>query len=216
MSNDDHLRRAVLAELKWEPGVTAAHIGVTAEAGVVTLTGHVETLAEKHAAEAAALRVKDVHAVADELEVRLRPETRLTDDAIAAAAMERLAWDVSVPLGSVQVIVEDGWVTLSGEVEWHYQRAAAEQDVQRLHGVVGVNNRIAIKSILQASDIGDEIMHALHRSWFFDPKTINVTAEDGTVRLTGTVHSAHERQVAAATAWSAPGVTEVENHIRIV
>jgi osmotically-inducible protein OsmY len=160
--------------------------------------------------------VKDVHAVADELEVRLRPETRLTDDAIAAAAMERLAWDVSVPLGSVQVIVEDGWVTLSGEVEWHYQRAAAEQDVQRLHGVVGVNNRIAIKSILQASDIGDEIMHALHRSWFFDPKTINVTAEDGTVRLTGTVHSAHERQVAAATAWSAPGVTEVENHIRIV
>jgi osmotically-inducible protein OsmY len=218
MSNDDHLQRAVLAELNWEPGVTAAHIGVAADAdaGAVTLTGHVETFAEKHAAEAAALRVKGVQAVADELEVRLSPETRRTDEAIAAAAVERLAWDVSVPEDAVQVLVEDGWVTLSGEIDWHYQRAAAEQDVQRLHGVVGVNNLITIKSTVQPSDISDEIMHALHRSWFFDPKTIDVSAEGGTVRLTGTVHSTHERQVAAATAWSAPGVTEVENDIVIV
>jgi osmotically-inducible protein OsmY len=216
MSNDDHLQRAVLAELNWEPGVTAAHIGVAANAGVVTLTGHVETLAEKHAAEAAALRVKGVHAVANELEVRLAPETRRTDEAIAAAAVERLAWDVCVPADSVQVTVEDGWVTLSGEVEWFYQKAAAEQDVGRLHGVVGVNNGVTIRSVVQPSGISDEIMHALHRSWFFDPKTINVSAERGIVRLTGTVHSAHERQVAAATAWSAPGVTEVENDIVIV
>jgi osmotically-inducible protein OsmY len=216
MPNDQHLQQAVLAELNWEPGVTAAHIGVTANDGVVTLTGHVDNYAEKHAAEAAALRVRGVSAVADEIEVRLSPETQRTDDELAAAAVERLAWDVSVPQGAVKVTVEDGWITLTGEVDWHYQRAAAEQDMHRLFGVVGVTNLITIKSKVHASDISDDIMHALHRSWFFDPKTINVTAEDGIVRLTGTVHSAHERQVAAATAWSAPGVTEVQNDIVIV
>jgi osmotically-inducible protein OsmY len=216
MPDDQHLQHAVLAELNWEPGVTAGHVGVTTNDGVATLTGHVETFAEKHAAEAAALRVKGVQAVANEIEVRLRPETQRTDDEIAAAAVERLAWDVTVPPEAVKVSVENGWITLSGEVDWHYQKAAAEQDVHRLFGVVGVTNLIAIKSRVHPSDISDDIMHALHRSWFFDPATITVTAEDGKVRLTGTVHSAHARQVAAATAWSAPGVTEVENAIVIV
>jgi osmotically-inducible protein OsmY len=215
MSNDDHLQKAVLAELHWDPGVTAGHIGVTAENGVVTLTGHVENLAEKHAAEAATRRVKGVKAVAEKIEVRLRPETERTDDEIAAASVERLAWDVSVPADQVQVTVEGGWVTLTGEVEWHYQRAAAEQDIHRLYGVTGVSNEITIKSTVQAGSISDDIMHALHRSWFFDPKTINVSVEEGTVKLTGTVHSAHDRQLAAATAWAAPGVTEVENDVAI-
>lgn len=216
MANDSHLQQAVLAELNWEPGVTASHIGVTANDGVVTLTGHVENLAEKHAAEAASRRVKGVKAVADEIEVRLLPETQRTDDEIAAAAVERLAWDVSIPADAVQVTVEQGWITLTGEVDWHYQRVAAEQDLHRLFGVVGVTNEIAIKSRVHASDISDEIMHALHRSWFFDPRTINVEIRDGTVRLTGTARSAHERQVAAATAWAAPGVTDVVNDIVIV
>jgi osmotically-inducible protein OsmY len=114
------------------------------------------------------------------------------------------------------VTVEDGWITLSGEVDWFYQKMAAEEDIRRLFGVVGVTNQVTIKSTVQASDVSDEIMHALHRSWFFDPKTINVSADGSTVRLTGTVHSAHERQVAAATAWAAPGVTNVENDIVIV
>jgi osmotically-inducible protein OsmY len=216
MSNDSHLRQAVIDELSWEPGVTATHIGVAANDGVVTLTGHVETFAEKHAAEAAARRMKGVKAVVEEIDVRLRPETRRTDDDIAAAAVERLAWDVSVPPDGVQVTVEDGWITLSGEVDWFYQKMAAEEDIRRLFGVVGVTNQITIKSTVQASDVSDEIMHALHRSWFFDPKTINVSADGSTVRLTGTVHSEHERQVAAAAAWAAPGVTDVENHIVIV
>ena len=215
MSNDQHLQQAVLAELNWEPGVTAAHIGVTANDGIVTLTGHVENFAEKHAAEAAALRVKGVKAVADEIEVRLRPETRRSDDDVAAAAVERLAWNVSVPPDAVMLTVEDGWVTLTGEVDWHFQKAAAEQDLHRLLGVVGVTNKITIRSKVLASDISDEIMHALNRSWFFDPRTITVETDDGKVRLRGTVHSAHERQVAAATAWSAPGVTDVENNITV-
>jgi len=216
MPNDSHLQQAVLAELNWEPGVTAAHIGVAANDGIVTLTGHVENFAEKHAAEEAARRVKGVKAVAEEIEVRLLPETQRSDEEIAAAALDRLAWNVSLPPGAIKVTVEKGWITLTGEVGWHYQKAAAEQDIHRLFGVVGVTNHITIKSKAHASEISDDITHALHRSWFFDPKTINVAVADGRVRLTGTVHSPHERQVAAATAWSAPGVTAVENDIVIV
>ncbi len=124
MSHDSDLQQAVLAELGWEPSVTAAHIGVAASAGVVTLTGHVRNYAEKHAVETAAARVKGVKAVAEELEIRLDAGTSRGDDAIAAAAVDRLAWDVSVPYDSVKVKVEKGWLTLSGQVNWRYQKAA--------------------------------------------------------------------------------------------
>ena len=213
MPNDSDVQQAVLAELKWEPGVGAEHIGVAVNGGVVTLTGHVENLTQRHAAEAAALRVRGVKAVAQEIEVRLRPDTERADDEIAAAAVERLAWDVSVPANSVKVTVQNGWVRLTGEVDWHYQRTVAEQDVQRLYGVVGLTNDIGIKSKVHGSSISDDIMHALHRSWFFDPRTVNVTVDDGTVLLTGTVQSDHDRRIAAATAWAAPGVTDVVNEI---
>jgi osmotically-inducible protein OsmY len=216
MSNDHDLQKSVLAELSWEPSVTAAHIGVTANEGVVTLTGHVESFAEKHAAEMAARRVKGVKAVAEEIEVRLAFDTRRNDTEIAAAAIERLAWDVAIPRDAVTVKVENGWVTLTGQVDWHYQHEAAEQNIRPLFGVVGVSNQIAIKPRVDTRNIGDDIMHALHRSWFFDPKTITVTADRGTVRLSGTVRSVHERQVAATTAWAAPGTTAVENDIVIV
>jgi osmotically-inducible protein OsmY len=119
MSNDSHLQQAVLAELTWEPSVTAAHIGVAVQAGIVTLTGHVESLAEKHAAEAAAWRVKGVKAVAEEIEVRLPFETKRTDEDIAAAAIDRLAWDVSIPRDTIGVKVEKGWITLTGQVDWY-------------------------------------------------------------------------------------------------
>jgi osmotically-inducible protein OsmY len=215
MSEDNQLQKAVLAELNWEPAVTAAHIGVAASDGVVTLTGHVGSFAEKQAAEAAARRVKGVKAVAEEIDVRLPFDMDRSDEAIAAAAIDHLAWDVSVPRDSVTVTVESGWITLTGAVDRQYQREAAEQNVRRLMGVVGVSNQITIKPKVDAQFIGDDIMHALHRSWFFDPKTIAVTAEGGKVKLRGTVTSPHERQVAAATAWAAPGVTAVENDITI-
>ena len=215
MSNDSHLQHAVLAELSWEPSVDAAHIGVTANDGVVTLSGHVATFAQKQAAEAATRRVKGVKAVAEEIEVHLPSEMTRSDEEIAATAVEGLGWDVTIPRNAVIVTVEKGWVTLSGQVEWHYQREAAEQAVRRLTGVVGVFNLIGIKSKVDVQNISDEIMHALHRSWFFDPKTVTVTAQGGKVRLIGTVHTPHDRQVAAATAWAAPGVTNVENDIRI-
>jgi len=216
MSQDSKLQQAVLAELEWEPSVNPAHIGVTANAGVVTLTGHVEDYMQKHAAEAAAGRVKGVKAVAEELEVKLPFDVRRDDEAIAAAAVDRLGWDVSVPRDAVKVRVEHGWVTLSGEVDWWFQGQAAEQAVKHLMGVVGVSNATTIKPSVNTATLSDDITHALHRSWFFDPKTVQVTAERGQVRLTGTVHSQHDRQLAAETAWAAQGATGVQNLITVV
>jgi len=213
---DSELQDAVQAELKWEPSVTAAHIGVTAHGGVITLTGHVETYPEKHAAEMAATRVKGVRAVAEELEVRLPFETKRTDEAIAAAAIERVSWDVSIPKDAVLVRIEKGWVTLTGQVDFYYQKNAPEQDIRHLIGVIGVSNQITIKPLANAGDISDDIMHALHRSWFFDPQTIQVSAVGGHVKLTGTASSAHDKGVAASTAWMAPGVTSVQNELAVI
>ena len=214
MSTDEQLKKAVLEELTWEPSVSPANIGVITKGGIVTLTGHVGTFAEKHAAEAATRRVKGVNAVAEEIEVRLPFESKRADDQIAAAALDRLTWDVAVPK-AVKVRVEKGWLTLDGEVEWHFQKTSAEQAVRNLFGVVGVNNQITIKPAVNTAKIGDNIMHALHRSWFFDP-AITVTADGGNVRLTGTVRSPYDRQVAARTAWAAPGAISVENDIVVM
>lgn len=215
MSQDTHLQLSVLAELEWEPSITAAHIGVAANAGVITLTGQVESYAQKHAAEAAARRVKGVLAVAEELEVQVPFERKRGDDEIAAAIMDRLAWDVFIPRDAVQVRVEKGWVTLTGEVGWHYQREAAEEDVRRLHGVIGISNQVSLKPRVNAANISIDIRRALHRSYFPNPDAITVTAEGGKVTLSGTVRSWHARQVAADTAWGAPGVIDVENLLSV-
>lgn len=216
MSNDTRLQLEVIAELNWEPSVKAAHIGVAADAGVITLTGEVESYAEKHAAETAARRVKGVVGVAQEIKVQLPFERERGDDQIAEAVLDRLAWDVSVPSDSVQVVVDQGWVTLSGVVDHHFQRQAAEQNVRRLQGVVGISNQIAIKPQVDTANISNDISCALHRSWFPDPDAITVTAEGGKVRLTGNVHSWHAREVAGETAWGAPGATDVENLLSVV
>jgi osmotically-inducible protein OsmY len=216
MSQDNNLQQSVLEELNWEPSVIAAHIGVAANAGVVTLTGHVESFAQKHAAETAVRRVKGVKAVAEEIEVRLPYEKKRSDEEIAGAAIGRFEWDVSIPRDAIKVMVDAGWVTLTGEVDWHYQKDAASMDVRSLLGVTGVSNQITIKPAVNTSNISDDIMHALGRSWFFDPKTISVSAQGGKIRLTGTVKSWHDRQLAAATAWAAPGATAVENDIAVM
>ncbi|MCJ2039098.1 BON domain-containing protein [Methylobacterium sp. J-059] len=215
MTMDKTLQTNVLAELSWEPSVTAAHIGVTAKDGVVTLTGHVQNYMEKHAAEKAAGRVKGVRAVAEEIEVRLPFEARKSDDQIAAALVQRLDWNVSVPDEAVKVKVEKGWVTLTGRVEWQYQKAAAEHDIRGMLGVVGITNLITINPHPNATDISADITRALHRSWY-DPKTISVTAHGGVVHLGGTVHTWYDRQLAGWTAWGAPGATTVDNDIRVV
>ncbi len=214
MSDDKHLKQAVLDELQWEPSVNAAHIGVTAKDGVITLMGHVENYFEKSAAEKAARRVKDVRGVAEEIEVRLPFSVKHGDEDIASAAVDRLRWNSTFPDGAVKAKVEKGWVTLTGEVDWHYQQEAAANDVRGLWGVTGVSNEITIKPRPNASNIRDKIMVALDRSWF-DPARINVTAQGGKVTLTGKVNSWYERDEAGSTAWAAPGTTSVENDIYV-
>ena len=214
MSDDKHVKQAVLDELQWEPSVNAAHIGVTAKDGIVTLMGHVETYAEKSAAEKAARRVNDVKAVAEEIEVRLPFSVKHGDEEIASAAINRLKWDSSIPGGVVKAKVEQGWVTLTGEVDWHYQQDAAVNDIRGLWGVTGVSNDITIKPKPNTSAIRNSIMIALDRSWF-DPATINVTAKGGEVTLTGKVNSWYERDEAGSAAWAAPGTTSVDNNISV-
>jgi len=208
------LQQAVLAELSWEPSITAGHIGVTASNGVVTLSGHVETFAQKRAAEAAAGRVKGVKAVAEEIEVKLPFAMKRTDDQIAEAVLDRLAWDVAVPKDKVKVKVDNGWITLTGTVDWHFQSDAAEDACRRLYGVVSVFNQIEIKPHVQPAEIQEKIKTALHRSWY-EPVKITVSAEGGKVRLTGNVRSWSERQQAETVAWGAPGVMMVDDAITI-
>lgn len=214
MTRDTLLQQAVLAELSWQPSITASHIGVTAENGVVTLTGHVETFAEKRAAEAAVGRVCGVKAVAENIEVKQPFAMKRTDDQIAAAILERLACDVVVPKDRIKVKVENGWITLTGDVDLHFQAEAAEDVCHRMLGVVSVFNQIAIKPRVSAANIHEKIKLALHRSWY-EPAKIKVTADGGKVRLTGSVRTWYERQEVETAAWDAPGVTMVDNAIVI-
>jgi osmotically-inducible protein OsmY len=216
MSDDYQLQEAVLEELRWEPSVNAAHIGVTANAGVVALTGHVESLSEKFAAQDAAGRVKGVKAVAEEIQVQLPNAKRLDDETIAAAAIARLAGNSSVPRDTIMIRVEKGWVTLSGQLDWRYQQRAACQDVRFLAGVVGLTDRTTLKTRVDIAHLSDDITRALNRSWLHEPKTIAVSAMGGAVRLTGTVSSWRDRHLAAETAWAAPGATAVENDLAVV
>ena len=215
MFDDKQLQQAVIDQLKWEPSVKAAHIGVTAKDGVVTLMGHVESYSEKFAAEKAARRVKDVKAVAEELDVRLPFSVKHGDEEIASAAVNRMKWDAAVPSDAVKVKVEKGWITLTGEVDWHFQQEAAADDVRGLWGVVGISNQITIKPKPNTAKIKDDILTALGRSWL-DPATINVSAQGGNVKLTGKVESWYERGEASSTAWAAPGTTSVENDIAVI
>ncbi|WP_259467577.1 BON domain-containing protein [Sphingomonas sp. PP-F2F-G114-C0414] len=138
------------------------------------------------------------------------------DEAIASAIVERLSWDTTVPHDSIKAQVEDGWVSLRGEVRWHFQKDAAEAAVRPLAGVVGVINHVTLKARVDVTDVSNDIRTALHRSWFFDGDTIKVSVDGGTVRLTGSVDSPHDRMVAERTAWAAPGAVKVENMLEIV
>jgi len=215
MSADSNLQKLVLAELAWEPSVTAGHIGVTAKGGMVTLTGHVETYVQKFAAERAVRRIKGVKAVAEEIEVRLPSGLSDADDDIASAAAQRLEWNVALPRNAIIAKVEKGWVTLTGEVGWHYQKEDAEHDVRGLRGVIGVTNHIALTPRVNVANLSDEIQFALGRSWMFDSEAVHVRAEGGKVFLTGSVPSWHDRNLVSTTAWSAPGTTEVWNELSI-
>jgi osmotically-inducible protein OsmY len=215
MSSDSDLKKAVLDELGWEPSVNEAHIGVTAHAGVITLTGHVGNYMHKVAAEKAASRVKGVKAVAEEIEVKLPYDIKRSDEDIAAAAVDRLAWNSTIPADAIMVKVQSGWVTLTGNVGWHFEKEDAERDIRALSGVIGVSNQVVVKPPVSASNVKKDIEHALHRSWYYDPDTIQVAAQGGKITLSGKVSTWNARRLAGSTAWSAPGATSVENDITV-
>jgi osmotically-inducible protein OsmY len=214
--SDAALRQDIIDELDFEPSVKAAHIGVAADSGVVTLSGHVCSYAEKLAAEQAAKRVKGVRAIAQEIEVRYPNDLKTADDEIAKRAVNIMRWSAVVPKDSVQVKVQDGWVTLSGQLDWQFQRTAAETEIRRLSGVAGVINSITIKSHVQSADVKRKIEDALKRSAEVEAQSIRVSLlGNGKVALDGEVHDWQERDAVSLAAWSAPGVVSVEDRLTI-
>jgi len=209
MKTDIQLRQDVLDELEWEPSVHAAQIGVEVKDGVVTLAGHVGSYVEKWAAERATQRVSGVKATAVEMDVKLSALGARTDADIARSAQTALGWLASVPKGAVQVLVEKGWITLSGEVVWQYQKVAATDAVRNMVGVTGVSDEIAIKPIVTMTAVKADIEVALKRRAHADAQSICVTVNGSDVTLTGSVTGWAERNEAIAAAWSTPGVTHV-------
>jgi osmotically-inducible protein OsmY len=213
--NDNQLKLDVIAELGWEPSVNAAQIGVEVKEGVVTLTGHVESFAEKWNAEAAAQRVSGVKALAVELEVTLPGSSVRTDADIARTAANVLEWTTYLPKDAVKVMVENGWITLTGEVEWAYKKREAAYAVRNLMGVKGVSDQIVIKPVVSTSAVKSDIEAALKRRAAADGQNISVEVNGGTVTLSGTVQNWSERELASNTAWCTPGVRNVYDNISV-
>lgn len=213
---DRELQQHVQSALDWDPSVATTDVGVTVDNGVVTLRGDVGSYREKQEAERVALHVFGVKAVANDLNVRLPGEYERTDSELAQACVSALKMSVAVPRDRISVAVSDGWVTLTGTVEWQFQKEAAARAVRDLAGVRIVSNNVVVKPQANVRDLQEKIEAALKRSAEIDARRINVSVQDTKVTLTGNVHSWTERQAAERAVWSAPGVAQVEDRISIV
>jgi osmotically-inducible protein OsmY len=213
---DSQLRQSVIDELEFDPSLDAAHIGVAVDKNVVSLTGHANSYAEKVAAIAAVRRVRGVHAIAENIDVRYPSQHKTADDQIAKRACDILDWDMFVPKGTIDVLVQEGWITLSGSVDWYYQRTAAEEDIRKLSGVCGVTNKIVVQPRIDPADIKHKIEAALERHTELEAKAIRVSLKSGnTVVLEWKVDNWDERRAVEHAAWSAPGVAYVEDRLTI-
>ena len=215
MKTDSQLHQDVSAELRWEPSIQAAGIGVEVKDGVVTLAGEVSSYAEKLHAEHAAQRVSGVNALAVELKVKLSGRGQRTDADIARSVETGLEWSTAVPVGAIKVMVEAGWVTLTGNVDWQFQKNAATDAVRYLLGVTGVSDQIAIKPKVSMSAVKGDIEAALKRSASADAREITVEIRGAEVTLTGRVHSWAERETALTAAWGTPGVLSVLDRMNV-
>ena len=212
---DKELRLDILEELDLEPSFDAADIGVAVDGNVVTLTGHVRSFSDKVTVREVVERIPGVRAIADDIEVRPIGAHITADDEIAKRIVNTLKWNSSVPDEKITTTVTKGWVTLEGDVEWHYQSTATEQAVRRLVGVTGVNNRIKIIPAVKPADVSDRIQKALKRDAELDASAIRVNVAGSRVTLEGRVRYLGERRAAERAAWSAPGVTEVIDHLTV-
>jgi len=215
MNDDEKIRDDVLSELEFQPQVDATTIGVSVKNGVVTLSGHVDSYAEKIAAESAAKRVKGVRGLAQEIDVRLPKGMKHNDTEIVQRASDILRWSVTAPKTGVKVECEHGRVTLSGEANWAYQRTEAERAVRGLAGVVSVINQIILRSAVKPNDIKDRIKRALHRNAEIDASAITVAVEGSKVTLEGKISAWPERNICENAAWAVPGVYQVVDHLSV-
>ena len=213
MRTDNDIRTDVIAELHWDPSLKNQDIAVAVRDGIVTLAGYADSYASKWTAERVASKVRGVKGIANDIEVRLSTGTGRPDPDIARAAVDALKWNISVPHDRIKVKVSDGWVTLEGEVDWFYQRDAAERSVRYLTGVKGITNLIAVKARPVARDVTEKVREALRRGAEFDAERVTVDVEGSTVTLRGTVRSYAEMRDAERAAMKAPGVTKVENRL---
>jgi osmotically-inducible protein OsmY len=212
--DDKALRKLVQDELDWQPSIDGADIGVTVENGIVHLTGHLPSYSQKLAVESAVKRVKGVRGYTEDLQVRLSPDTT-SDEVIAGRVANLIDWDVSLAKETIKVKVEGGYVTLTGDVNWNYQRSAAEQGIRQLAGVRGLNNQIFVKPQVKATDIRRRIEDALERQAELEANKISVTVQGSKVMLDGKVRTWLERDIIERAAWAAPGVQTVEDRISI-
>jgi osmotically-inducible protein OsmY len=213
MKSDSEIERDVRDELKWDPDLDASDIAVSVKDGVVTLAGFTKSYTDRLEAELAAKRVAGVRAVANDIEVRLPAIDRRPDPDIARDAVSALKAELPISHDRIKVIVKDGWVTLEGAVEWQYQKTTAENAVRKVKGVTGVTNVVTVKPKVQPSELQHKIMEAFKRNAEVDANRITVEANGSEVILKGTVRSWIEREEAERVAWSAPGVTKVEDRI---
>jgi len=215
MKTDSEIKEDVLDELMWQPNIDETQMGVIVEKGVVTLTGIVDTYAKKVAAEKAVKNVIGVKAVADDIEVKYGDAYKKTDKEIAKAVVNALSWNASVPDDKVEIEVRDGWVYLSGEVQWFYQKDAARKAAENLLGVKKVVNNITLKQAIEPSEIKKKISKAFERLADLDAQNIKVEVDGHKVKLKGKVHSYAEKEEARKTAYFAPGVYDVENELEV-
>ncbi|CAM2880114.1 BON domain-containing protein [Pseudomonas fluorescens] len=213
--SDLSLRKSVMEELEFHPQINAASIGVSVENGIVTLSGHVSSYPQKVNAERAAKGVKGVRAIAQEIQVRLDKHAGTADDTLAERVLNIIDWSADVPQNDIKVTVQKGWITLDGDVDWQYQKETLERAVHELSGVVGVNNRLALRPNAEVTDIRQRIEEALKRNAEIDDKNVFVRVDGDVVRLEGKVHVWRERMLAERAAWSVPGVMRVEDHLLI-